>query len=172
MLQVKCPAVNGGSCCQNREVVQSAGIADPRTDEELADNAAVARDFGDSRLGQHFLYELYACHNLPRSAERLQRHMVRAAELTGATVVNATFHEFSPHGLSGVVILAESHLAVHTWPEYDCACVDLFSCCPTIVPEPGIEYLRDVFSAGRVDVNALPRGMHANRLSADEEPSE
>jgi S-adenosylmethionine decarboxylase proenzyme len=79
-------------------------------------------------LGTHFLADYHGCQALPDCPEDLQRLMVRAAEAIDATIVNASFHEFSPQGLSGVLVIAESHLAVHTWPEHGVACVDLFTC--------------------------------------------
>lgn len=60
--------------------------------------------------------------------ERLRDALVEAAEAAGATVVEHRFHRFAPHGVSGVVILAESHLAIHTWPELGTAAVDVFTC--------------------------------------------
>lgn len=60
--------------------------------------------------------------------ERLQGALVDAATAAGATVVEQRFHHFAPHGISGVVILAESHLAIHTWPEHGTASVDVFTC--------------------------------------------
>ena len=54
--------------------------------------------------------------------------LLEAAESMGATVVGQTFHKFAPHGVTGVVAIAESHLCIHTWPEYGYAAVDIFSC--------------------------------------------
>ena len=59
---------------------------------------------------------------------RLRDALVGAARAAGATVVEQRFHRFAPHGVSGVVILAESHLAIHTWPELGTAAVDVFTC--------------------------------------------
>ena len=117
--------------------------------------------FPNHVLGRHFLFELYDCGNLPTEADELQRHMEHAARLIGATIVASRFHAFAPHGLSGVIVIAESHLAIHTWPEFDCACVDLFTCSAAMVPGPGLEYLRAAFAAGRVESMEVPRGVHA-----------
>jgi S-adenosylmethionine decarboxylase proenzyme len=119
------------------------------------------RPFPGNVLGRHFLFELYDCGSLPAEADELQRHMEHAARLIGATIVCSRFHAFAPHGLSGVVVIAESHLAIHTWPEFDCACVDLFTCSGAMVPEPGLQYLRHAFDAGRVELMEVPRGVHA-----------
>ena len=124
----------------------------------------VAEEQHAKPLGHHTLIDFYDCRTIPSSSELLEEIMVHAAELTGATVVDSTFHEFSPYGLSGMVVLAESHLAVHTWPEHASVCVDLFSCSPHIIPEPGIKYLQKKFTATRIDSTAVPRGVQT-RLS-------
>jgi S-adenosylmethionine decarboxylase proenzyme len=80
-------------------------------------------------LGHHLLAEFTGCD--PASLADLGRvtsAMLQAAEASGATVVTHSFHHFSPHGVSGAVIIAESHLAIHTWPEHGFAAVDFFSC--------------------------------------------
>ena len=84
--------------------------------------------------------------------------MEEAATRIGATIIASTFHEFQPQGLSGVVVIGESHLAVHTWPEYDSVCVDLFTCSPSMDAGPGIEFLKSAFQAERVVSRILPRG--------------
>src|SRR5688572_6155549 len=117
--------------------------------------------FPNNLLGRHFLFELYDCLSLPTEPTELQRQMEHAARLIGATIVGSQFHAFSPHGLSGVVVIAESHLAIHTWPEFDCACVDLFTCSARMDPEPGLEYLRKTFGAGRVELVEVSRGANA-----------
>lgn len=92
--------------------------------------------------------------------------MEEAARVVGATVVQSVFHQFNPQGLSGVVVIAESHLAIHTWPEFRCASVDLYTCSNEIDPRPGFDYLSDMFGARRVDVLSLPRGATLNNDGA------
>ena len=80
-------------------------------------------------LGRHILLELRACNrdkldDLPF----LRSTMLNAAEETGATVIGQIFHQFAPQGVTGVVAIAESHLCIHTWPEYGYAAVDIFTC--------------------------------------------
>lgn len=80
-------------------------------------------------LGQHVILELRECNpRLLNDLPFLQRALLDAARQTGATVVGETFHQFSPHGVTGVIAIAESHLCIHTWPEYDYAAVDVFTC--------------------------------------------
>lgn len=80
-------------------------------------------------LGNHVLVEFMNCDpQLMNDVAGIERDMVAAARAAGATVINSTFHHFSPYGVSGVVVIEESHLAIHTWPEYGYAAVDLFTC--------------------------------------------
>jgi spermidine synthase len=80
-------------------------------------------------LGNHILVEFMNCEpQLMNDVAGIERDMVAAARAAGATVINSTFHHFSPYGVSGVVVIEESHLAIHTWPEYGYAAVDLFTC--------------------------------------------
>ena len=109
-------------------------------------------------LGKHILGEFFECANLPSDPDHLREQMENVAELIGATIVQSVFHEFNPHGLSGVVVIAESHLAIHTWPEYRCASVDLFSCSVSLDPLPGLKYLATEFQAAQNNVLEVPRG--------------
>lgn len=114
-------------------------------------------------LGRHLLAEFYDCEtgalNDPGQIERL---MNEAARLSGATVVRSVFHVFSPHGVSGVVVVEESHLAVHTWPEHSYAAVDYFSC-GEVDCDAAVRYLAEHLAAGRVETNEVPRGVIEER---------
>jgi S-adenosylmethionine decarboxylase proenzyme len=82
-----------------------------------------------SALGHHLLVEFTGCEAaVLADLDRVTAAMLEAARVSGATIVTHSFHHFSPHGVSGAVIIAESHLAIHTWPEYGFAAVDFFSC--------------------------------------------
>jgi S-adenosylmethionine decarboxylase len=83
--------------------------------------------------------------------------MLEAANACGATVVQTVFHSFNPHGVSGVVVIAESHLAIHTWPEYGHAAVDVFTCGDSIDPNVALEYLRDGLGAREVTSQEVDR---------------
>lgn len=79
-------------------------------------------------LGHHLLLDLWGVGSVLDDPEGLRELLESSAREGGATVVESRFHQFSPQGVSGVVILAESHLALHTWPENDFAAVDVFTC--------------------------------------------
>jgi S-adenosylmethionine decarboxylase proenzyme len=86
-------------------------------------------------LGTHLLVELDGC-NQDRldDIDYIEKLMIFAAQKAGATVLGSQFHKFEPQGVSGVVVLAESHLSIHTWPEYRFASCDLFTCGEQVDP--------------------------------------
>ena len=94
-------------------------------------------------LGRHILAESFDCDsNILNNLKLVEKYMTEAALECGATVVNKCFHLFNPHGVSGVVIISESHLAIHTWPEYGYAAVDLFTCGEQCDPKVSYEFLK------------------------------
>lgn len=110
-------------------------------------------------LGRHILVELFGCDKeILDSHELIKEHMVQAAKSAGATVVESVFHRFNPYGVSGVVVIAESHLAVHTWPEYGYAAVDVFTCGEEVDPWDCHKYLVRAFRAQRHESKELLRG--------------
>lgn len=99
-------------------------------------------------LGRHILVEFSGCNaEVLNDVSIIERSMIEAAQIAGATVINSTFHHFSPWGVSGVVVIQESHLAIHTWPEYRYAAVDLFTCGETVDPWVSFEHLKKAFQA-------------------------
>ena len=80
-------------------------------------------------LGRHILVEFHGCSaEILNDVPRIEKGMINAATESGATIISSVFHHFSPVGVAGVVVIQESHLAIHTWPEYRYAAVDLFTC--------------------------------------------
>ncbi|MGD2080349.1 MAG: adenosylmethionine decarboxylase [Nitrospirota bacterium] len=95
----------------------------------------------------------------------VQDAMVSAAKEAKATIVDVSFHEFNPIGISGMVIIAESHLSIHTWPEYGYAAVDIFTCGEQIKPLDAARYLIERFQCKNPSMVDMKRGM----LSVDGE---
>jgi len=115
---------------------------------------------GLNALGRHLLLELFDCDlDAITNLESVKGTLVEAAKRAQATIVDVVFHEFNPFGISGVVVIAESHLSIHTWPEYRYAAVDIFSCGETLQPEVGASYLVEQFGAERTSVVEMQRGM-------------
>lgn len=110
-------------------------------------------------LGRHIIVEYYQCApELLNDVVHIEKSMVAAAEEAGATIINTTFHHFSPYGVSGVVVIQESHLAIHTWPEYGYASVDLFTCGDSVNPWVSYKILKEKFGAGHGSAVELNRG--------------
>ena len=111
-----------------------------------------------SALGNHILVEFMRCDpNIMNDVSGIERDMVEAARKAGATVINSTFHHFSPYGVSGVVVIEESHLAIHTWPEYGYAAVDLFTC-GEMDAWISFDYLKDCFKSASYSAIEMKRG--------------
>jgi len=84
--------------------------------------------------------------------------MSKAVRLCGATIIKPFFHQFSPHGVSGVIVIAESHFSIHTWPEYGYAALDLFTCGDQISPDDAVGYLKKEMNAGQIHMMEIKRG--------------
>ncbi len=110
-------------------------------------------------LGRHILVEFYGCSmDVLNDVPRIEASMLKAAKESGATIISSVFHHFSPFGVSGVVVIQESHLAIHTWPEYSYAAVDLFTCGYSVNPWTSYEVLKTAFEADHGSAVELNRG--------------
>jgi S-adenosylmethionine decarboxylase proenzyme len=117
-------------------------------------------------LGRHLLAEFYKCSREILNDENIiSEIMTTAVEVSNATIIKPFFHKFSPHGVSGIIVIAESHLAIHTWPEYGYAAVDLFSC-GDFDFTGALKYIRDNLNAGHCSIVSVKRGIDVN-LSPD-----
>jgi S-adenosylmethionine decarboxylase len=117
-------------------------------------------------LGTHLLVELRDCNpEILKSLEKVRNVLVSAAKEAKATIVDISFHEFNPFGISGVVVIAESHLTIHTWPEYNYAAVDIFTCGEVIKPEVAASFLINQFESKSPSVVEIKRGIlsHENK---------
>jgi len=110
-------------------------------------------------LGRHFLIELWSADNLDRP-DLGEEALVEVVRATGATLLDTRFIPFPNGGYSGVCILAESHISIHTWPEHGYAAVDYFSCGP-VDCELAIRYLEEKFGAECVESKEVERGVLA-----------
>ncbi len=109
-------------------------------------------------LGKHIILELYDCpSDLLSDPIEVQRILETAALTMGATIVESRFHHFSPLGVSGVIIIMESHLTIHTWPEYGYAAVDIFTC-GILDIEAGVDLMSRELKAKKVEREMIERG--------------
>lgn len=107
-------------------------------------------------LGTHIIAEFFGCDHLNDLAI-VRKGLLDAAHVCGATVLGTHFHTFEPQGLTGYVLLAESHISVHTWPEYGYAAVDVYTC-GLMETKRAVEHLKGVFKAERVESQTINRG--------------
>ena len=111
-------------------------------------------------LGTHLLVELKDCQNERlNDVSFIRQAMLDAALEAKATIVDERFHEFSPFGVSGVVVIAESHLTIHTWPEYRYAAVDIFTCGDSLKPEVAALHLANSFLSKNPSIHEVKRGI-------------
>lgn len=121
----------------------------------------------DETRGRHLLLELIDCDvNVLDDASRLEEVLRGAAEAAGATVISAAFHRFMPQGVTGVLLLKESHISIHTWPERRYAAVDLFTCGAGAL-DRAEEHLRLALSARTSERLVLLRGFRADQGSSE-----
>ncbi len=110
-------------------------------------------------IGKHWHLELYGCDvKKIEKTEFVQASLREAAHQSGATIVNENFHQFSPFGVSGVVVIEESHFTIHTWPEYGYAAVDFFTCGEGININKAVEVLKGKFETEEIEITYFDRG--------------
>ncbi|MDP4145694.1 MAG: adenosylmethionine decarboxylase [Bacillota bacterium] len=117
-------------------------------------------------LGRHILAEIYGCdQSLLNDKDEIEKIMVESALKAGAEVREVTFHKFSPQGVSGVVIISESHLTIHTWPELGYAAVDVFTCGDRINPWDACNYMTEYLKATSMTASEVKRGIFDHPVS-------
>ena len=117
------------------------------------------RPIGNEALCEHTLIEFHGCDvELLKRVRGVRAALVAAVRVGHGTMVKAVFHEFNPWGVSGVVVITESHVTIHTWPEHGYAAVDIFSCSPRLDHAVIREYLRSALGARLVRRRAFRRG--------------
>ncbi len=108
-------------------------------------------------LGKHLIVELWT--QDPQALDdpvHVRESLLAAAQSGDFSVISVDVHEFSPHGVTGVVLLSESHMSIHTWPEHCYAALDIFTCGGN--PWAALDELKERFHAKRMEVRELDRG--------------
>ncbi len=111
-------------------------------------------------LGIHLILELQDCRpELLDDLDYVKQTLLDAAETTGATIIGETFHKFAPQGVTGVVAIAESHVCIHTWPEYGYAAADIFTCGEGFSPHAAASLIAEKFECKSPHSHELTRGI-------------
>jgi S-adenosylmethionine decarboxylase len=110
-------------------------------------------------IGRHLIAEFYGCDRLLLDdVARIERLMLAAAEVVGATVMASAFHRYAPQGVSGTLLIAESHLSIHTWPEHRYAAADIFTC-GGLDPRRGFALMARDLAASDTRMQEIVRGI-------------
>ena len=110
-------------------------------------------------IGRHVISELWGCDlSTLNNVNEIEQIFVDAALRSGAEVREVTFHKFAPQGVSGVVIISESHLTIHSFPEHGYASIDVYTC-GDLDPIVAVEYIAEALNARKREHIEIPRGM-------------
>ncbi len=121
---------------------------------------------GLEALGTHLLLELKSCNSrILNDIKKIEEILLFAAREAKATIIESRFHKFSPFGISGVVVIAESHLSIHTWPEYGYAAVDIFTCGETLKPLVAASILIEKMQSKNPSLMEVKRGVIGNGIA-------
>lgn len=149
------------STAQKEDLVERAQVA-AQSSEAAADAVDERKDFfierdGIRYAGNHLIIDLFGARKLD-NIEHIERTLKRCVEVAGASLLHIHLHHFTPNGgVSGVAVLSESHISIHSWPEADYAALDVFMC-GDAKPELCVDVLRDAFQAENVVVKSHQRG--------------
>jgi S-adenosylmethionine decarboxylase len=109
-------------------------------------------------VGRHLVLELWGCQNL-NSTSAVESALLQIVDALNLTLLSLNVHPFSPIGVTGVAIVSESHVVIHTWRELGYAAVDIFTCGEQRNPEDAVPVLREHFRPERVQVMEMTRGL-------------
>ncbi len=110
-------------------------------------------------VGRHLIIELFACDaDRINTVDTVSAALREAAEVIGATIVSEAFHQYAPQGVSGVLLIAESHMSVHTWPESGYVAVDIYTC-GGLDPRPGARAMGKALAAEQCRLQETVRGL-------------
>lgn len=110
-------------------------------------------------LGHQFIADIYDCQADISDPELVRTVALDAAKIGNATIIKEVTHEFSPHGLSCVLVISESHIALHTWPEHGYVAVDIFTCDLSVDGHKIIDYIKTQLNAERATTEHIRRGL-------------
>ena len=123
-------------------------------------------------VGKHCILELYNCDPAKLDDEAFLRNAITsAAKRAGATLLNLITHRFEPQGVTGLALLAESHISIHTWPESGYAAVDVFTCGDHTMPEKACQVLADELQAGQQKLTSCRRETPTAIATSEREPA-
>lgn len=116
-------------------------------------------------IGRHYIVEASGCDSkIIGSVEKVQQILVKAAEVAGAQVWSISFSKLPPHGVSGVVVISESHISTHTWPEFGYVALDIYTCGKHVDPEKAVVFAVGAFGSSTSHITEITRGIDEGDL--------
>jgi S-adenosylmethionine decarboxylase len=109
-------------------------------------------------VGMHLIADLWSGRKI-EDPKRVKRILIEAVKRAKNTPLEVSIHKFNPQGITGVVLLAESHIAIHSWPEFDYLAIDIFTCGQKAFPKKALDYLKKVFKPKKVKIFKIERGL-------------
>jgi S-adenosylmethionine decarboxylase len=111
-------------------------------------------------VGNHLIVELYGCNStIINDEKRIEEILVQSANIANVHIINSTFHQFNPQGISGVLVIAESHFSIHTWPEYSYCALDIFTCGNVFNIDKSLDFIKNAIQSTSISVTELKRGV-------------
>ena len=111
-------------------------------------------------LGHHALLEFCFCKGELDNIQLIEKTLLESAQKSGATIIKSFFHKFSPQGVSGIILISESHFSIHTWPEYKYASIDMFSCSNNFNLDLAINIIERTLQPGLIKKTIIKRGTY------------
>ncbi len=149
----------------------AAGATAAAIPSAAPDGEALPHQISDT-VGKHCILELYDCDSQKLDDEAFLRETITsAAKQAGATLLQLITHRFEPQGVTGLALLAESHISIHTWPESGYAAVDVFTCGDHTMPERACAVLATELGAGNQKLTSFRRETPSAIAGSDREPS-
>ena len=125
---------------------------------EKINNLESSEKVSYENAGRHCILELYECDQAKLNDEAFIRTTITSSvKMAGATLINLITHSFKPQGVTGLALLAESHISIHTWPEIGYAAIDVFTCGNHTMPESACEFFSKEFAAKKCSLKSIVR---------------
>jgi len=131
----------------------------------------ILHNISSQNIGRHCILELYQCDHARLNDEAFIRTSITSsAKIAGATLINLVTHSFKPQGVTGLALLAESHISIHTWPEIGYAAIDVFTCGDHTMPEKACELLAKDFLSKNLSFKNIAREIPTGIQTLSREP--
>ena len=136
-----------------------------------SNDTEILHNISSQNIGRHCILELYQCDHARLNDEAFIRTSITSsAKIAGATLINLVTHSFKPQGVTGLALLAESHISIHTWPEIGYAAIDVFTCGDHTMPEKACELFAKDFLSKNLSFKNIAREIPSGIQTLYREP--